>query len=94
MEMILLLAAMAIVVAFNARATVIILRDSFSERRQKIAQLLLVWIIPVIGSIVVFAVHRPMEPPSRKYREAPDVGDDFALSGRHVKSVGEAIDGD
>lgn len=94
MEIVLALAALAIILGLNVKATISILRDTFSERTQKIAQLLIVWLVPIVGAIVVLAIHRPTEAPSRKYREAPDTGEDFALSGRHAKNVGEAIDGD
>jgi hypothetical protein len=70
----------------NAVATRTVVRDNLSERKQKVAQLILVWLIPYIGSLVVFAVHRPTEPPSRKYYEAANPGDDFGLSGRSLRS--------
>jgi len=46
----------------------------------------MVWLIPIIGAVLVFAVHRPTEAPSRKYRETPDPGDDSAFSGRGARS--------
>lgn len=78
----------------NLLATRAVLRDAFAERSQKLAQLLLVWLVPIIGAILVLAFHRRSESPSRKYREAPDPGDDYATSGRTVKIIREVADGD
>lgn len=64
------------VVAMSVRATFLVIRDDLSEPNQRKAQLLLVWLAPVIGALIVFAVHRKAEPPSRKYREDRDPYDD------------------
>ncbi len=74
----------------NWLATRLILRDELISRGQRIAQIFLVWLVPVIGAVVVFAVHRRPEEPSRKYREAPDPGDDFGFSGRGMRSTHHA----
>jgi len=65
-----------IILAMNARATILVVRDDLSESSQRTAQLLLVWLAPVIGALVVFAVHRKEEPPSRKYKEERNIDDD------------------
>src|SRR5688572_692427 len=88
------LAAIAIPLWLNVKATRLVVRDVLSGRRQKVAQLLLVWLVPVVGAVVVLAVHRSPEPPSRQYREPVDPGDDFALSGRSVKKIREVLDAD
>ena len=92
MGIFLALTAVLIPLLLNAIATWIIVRDVLSDRRQKIAQLLLVWIIPFIGAITVLAVHRRTEP--RPYREAAEPGDDFAYSGRMTKGIKDILDGD
>lgn len=94
MEIALALAILAVPLWFNFRATQMVARDALSAPGQKIAQLLLVWLVPVIGALVVLAVHRRPEPPSRQYREPPDPGDDFAASGRAAKKLREAVDDD
>jgi hypothetical protein len=58
-----------------------------AERGQRIAQLAVIWMIPVIGALVVFAVHRRPEAPSGKYRESLDPGDDFGSSGKRRSSL-------
>ena len=84
----------AVVLAMNIKATLVVLRDDISEPDQRIAQLALVWLLPILGTIIVFAVHRPTEPPSRKYREETDYGDYDLLprSGNGGRSVEEADD--
>lgn len=94
MELTLILTAMAIVLWLSIKATVMIVRDTLLERWQKAAQLSLVWLLPLIGAVVVLAVNRPLEAPSRKYRERQDPGEDFTASSRSVKNITEAIDGD
>jgi hypothetical protein len=94
MELALALVAIAIPLWLNIKATRLVARDVLSERRQKVAQLLLVWLVPLVGAVVVLAVHRRAEPPSRQYRESRDPGDDFAFSGRTIKNTREVLDGD
>jgi hypothetical protein len=94
MDIALALAVIAIPLWLNVKATFLIARDAVSERRQKVAQLLLVWFIPAAGAVVVLAVHRPVEPASRLYRKPADPGDDFAHSGRAIKRIREVLDGD
>jgi hypothetical protein len=48
----LLLAILAVVVAFNAYASGVALRSRLSDRRQKGAQLLLIWLVPVLGAFL------------------------------------------
>ncbi|MDP1954598.1 MAG: hypothetical protein Q8M51_00565 [Polaromonas sp.] len=73
-------------IAANWVATRLVLRDEAISRKQRVAQVFLVWLLPIIGAVLVFAVHRRTEAPSRKYREAPDPGDDFGLSGRGART--------
>lgn len=94
MEIALTLALLAILIGLNVKATIAIWSDTFSEPRQKTLQLALVWLLPLIGAIVVLAVHRPPEKPTRQYNESPDAGEDFGISGGAVKRAVDAIDGD
>jgi hypothetical protein len=86
--------AICAVLALNLRATFAIAWDTLSERSQKFWQLLLVWLLPLLGAIIALAAHRRIEEPSRKYRQPLDAGDDFAFSGRGQKALSEAVDGD
>ncbi|GGY02844.1 hypothetical protein GJV26_00280 [Massilia dura] len=75
-------------------ASILVIVDELSSPLQKIAQLALVWGIPVLGSLIVFGLHRKPEKPSGKYRQDLDAGDDFAMSGAGVRRTQEALDGD
>jgi hypothetical protein len=94
MEIAFVLLAVAVPLWLNVIATRAVLSDDLSERGQKFWQLLLVWLIPLIGSLIVLAVHRPEEAPARRYRDRPDPGDDSGMSGRSARGVSEAVDGD
>ena len=94
MEIVLVLAVVAVPLWLNVRATRRIVCDALSERTKKAAQLLLVWLVPLLGAVLVLAVHRPAEAASRKYRRRPDPGDDFGVSGRASKAVKEVLEQD
>lgn len=92
MELAAALTLLVALLALDVVATWKLVRDDLSSRRQKLAQLLLVWGVPLIGALVVLAVHRRAEPPSRQYREALDPGDDFGASARQVRALRKALD--
>jgi hypothetical protein len=94
MELVFLGLILFALLGLNAKATLLVARDSLSSSPQKFWQLVLVWLVPIVGAIVTLAVHRPVEEPSRQYRKPLDAGDDFAMSGRAQKNIVEAIDGD
>jgi hypothetical protein len=94
LETLLVIAALSVPLAFNLGATRCIVADDLSSRSQRYSQLALVWLLPVLGAVVVLAVHRKAESPSGKYRTQPAPGDDFALSGKSVNATKGALDGD
>jgi hypothetical protein len=49
-------AAVGLVVILNLVATVMLARSDFESRFQKVAQMILIWAIPFVGSILVLAV--------------------------------------
>ena len=56
----------------NIKATKAALRDDLSDRNQRLMQLALVWLLPVIGAVIALAINRRAEKASRKYRDAPE----------------------
>lgn len=72
-------------------ATLAVIRDPFSERGQRLAQLALVWFVPAIGALIVLAIHRNVEKPSGQYRSGVDAGDDFAESGKELRQTLDAV---
>ena len=93
-EFIFVLVLGAAILAMNSWATLLIWRDVFSERRQRVVQLLMVWLLPILGSLIVFAVHRSAEKPSRKYQEPPDPGDDFGFPKHSARHRVDDVDSD
>ncbi|MDM5180129.1 hypothetical protein PO883_23375 [Massilia sp. DJPM01] len=75
-------------------ATSVVIRDPYSERGQKVAQLVLAWFVPAIGALIVLAMHRKPEKPSRQYRNGADAGDDFAESGRGLRTTLDTLGDD
>jgi hypothetical protein len=91
-EIMLFAVLITIVIGMNVKATFMVMRDTLSEPSQRLMQLGLVWLLPVLGAIIVFAVHRPTEKHPGRYREPPDPGDDFGFprhSGRRSGNDGD-----
>lgn len=90
-----LLLILALIVSMNVAATVAACRDEYAEGRQKALQIMIVWIVPLVGALVVLAVHRKPEQPSGTYRRADDgIGDDFGSQRPFGKSIVDVLDGD
>ena len=87
MEATLAIAALLILVIANGFATRLALRDRYAERHQKIFQCLAIWLVPVVGEILVFGMHRNPEKSTGRYPESPSPVDDFADG----KRVGRGI---
>lgn len=94
MEVLLALVALVVPLWLNVKATLAVRRDSLSDPSQKRAQLLLVWLLPLIGAVIVLAVHRPKEKHSGRYPSDEELLDGHLPEGRAMRRVGEAIDGD
>ena len=78
-ELVFVLVLVVAVLWMNIKATLLVIRDSLSDPKQRLMQLLMVWLLPILGAIIVLSVHRPTEKHPGKYREPPDVGDDFGF---------------
>lgn len=86
---------LGVLALLNIAATVVVMRDDYSERKQKVLQTIVVWLVPLLGALVVLAVHRKPEKPSGAYRvDGSGVIDDFAFVRPIAKSIGDVIDGD
>lgn len=75
-------------------ATWAVMRDPYAERGLQIAQLALVWVVPLIGALIVLAIHREVEKPSGLSRNDVDAGDDFAGSGSGLRQTLDAVGDD
>ncbi len=92
MEIAFVIVLIAMLLIANAFATWRVKRDEFAEPWQRIAQLIAIWLVPVIGAIIVFAIHRRSEEPSRQYRKIPDPGDDYGPAWRSPSSTSARLD--
>jgi len=94
MDLFIVSMALAVPLALNVWATRLVVRDDLSERGQKVFQLLLVWLLPVIGAVIVLGVHRKHEKSPLGYREPPNPGEDIGSSSRGIGKMREVLDGD
>jgi hypothetical protein len=94
MDIALLIVVVVLPLWLTIRATLLVLRDSLSEKSQRIAQLLLVWLVPLIGAIVVLGVHRREEKLPGVYPGEKDAEHDWPPAGGSLRRVSEAVDGD
>lgn len=79
----------------NAWATQAVLRDALSSREQRIAQIVFVWLVPLIGALLTLYLKRAeLEPPTGRYREEPDPGDDFSHSRPRTRRNNETSESD
>jgi hypothetical protein len=78
-QIVLISLAILFILLLQVKASIFVLRDELSEPIQRAVQFLLIWLLPIIGAIIVLAVHRPPEKASGKYREQPDPGDDYGF---------------
>jgi len=94
MEIVLTIVAVAIPLWLNVWATRMILQDALSERPQKIAQILLVWLLPLLGAIVALAVHRKEEKGPGVYPTQKDLNNDLPPLTGSLRSMKEVFDDD
>ena len=93
LEFLFVLIFVVIVLWMDVKATLLVIRDSLSDPKQRLMQLLVVWLLPILGAIIVFSVHRPTEKHPGYYKEPPDPGDDFDFS-RHGGRGRDSVDDD
>ena len=91
-EVVLAFVSLAVLGIVNVLATSLIVRDRFAETRHKVFQVAAVWLVPVVGAVVAFGIHRKPEKGSGKYPEDPDPGNsiqDSRLVGRGLRSAAD-----
>jgi membrane-anchored protein YejM (alkaline phosphatase superfamily) len=87
METVLAIAVVAVWLVVNAWATWVAFRDPYSEKHQKVFQLVAIWLVPVLGASFIFAFHRKPEPPTGTYQQSLDPPSDDMTTARHVGRV-------
>jgi hypothetical protein len=90
-----LLVVIAVAVLWlNIKATISVFTDDLSEPIQRWLQLLIAWVLPLAGAIIVLAVHRSGEEPSRQYRKEQGEVDDLEDFDTGVTGVEDATSTD
>lgn len=83
--------ALCLILAFlvlNAWATRAVMLDAFSSSKQRLAQVLFVWCVPVVGAFLVLYMNREeADKLTGKYREEPDSSDDSELLHRNYSRI-------
>jgi hypothetical protein len=92
MDVAIALSVLALLVVANGVATRVVVRDPYTEWYQKVFQLLAVWLVPVFGAILVFALHRKPERATGQYRESRDPLDEHTTSQYVGRSIGTRVD--
>ena len=91
----LLAIVLAFLIVLNAWVTWRVIRDDLSTGTQRCAQVLLVWIVPFFGALLVLHLQRQYpERSSGRYRDALDAGGDVAGSPNSYGRVSRGLDGD
>jgi hypothetical protein len=88
MELILFV-LIVVLIAANVIASRLVLRDDLLERRQRVLQFAVVWLVPILGAAGIFAIHRSHEQVPSKFRDPPDPGDEWRdpVRSRHSHEV-------
>lgn len=89
----LIIAITLLLLGLNVFATLLIRRDEFSEKSQRIAQLLFVWLVPLIGAIAIWGMFRSEERSPGTYRDVPEPDDDLDPPESPLHSLSDASDG-
>lgn len=89
----LIVAIALVLLCLNVFATFLIQRDEYSEKSQRIAQLLFVWLLPVIGAIAIWGMYRSQETSPGTYRDIPEPDDDLDPPEFPLQSLNDAPDG-
>ena len=83
---------LATIVGLDLMATRAILRDDLSERSQRLAQIALVWLFPLLGALLVLALYREPKKPSGCYPESDRHIDDSLESRTPFKGILDVFD--
>ena len=88
-----LAAVLAALFVLNAWVTWRACRDGLSTVTQRLAHVILIWVLPFAGALLVLHLqrHHP-ERASGRYRDAVDAGEEFSGHGNGFRRSSHAID--
>ena len=73
-----------VVVVLNSIATFIVLRTYFVVKNRRLYQLLLIWLVPVLGALLIIFIDREEYFAQKKHRQ---VGNHSELSDTYAASI-------
>ena len=83
----------ALLVVLNLWVSWRVRRDELSSGGQKLIQLLIVWLVPIVGALLALHVQRRHgDDASGEYPGSRDLGDDFGLLDRSNRSLRHVSD--
>lgn len=72
-----------------------VIKDDLSSPSQRVAQFLLIWMLPFLGALLVLRLQRRQPGAhSGHYREAPNPGEDYGASGMSHRKTQQVLEGD
>jgi hypothetical protein len=94
MEVFLLIGLVALI-ALNVYASRQCFQDTFSTRKQRLSQIIFIWVLPFVGAVLALRLLRnEPEQSTGKFREETIMGDEFSASGKlnsqgYISSLGD-----
>lgn len=82
----------AVWLALSLWASRRVLADPATAPGQRRLQMLVVWLLPVVGALLTLHLTRRDLEPGRGYVEPPDAGDDFGYSSRENRQFRDTLD--
>lgn len=69
------------------------INDYLATRAQRVAHILLIWGLPVLGALLVLHMQRQHpERHSGRYRDVPEPGEDFGVSGKGYRRTQQGLE--
>ena len=85
-------ALLCAIVLLSAWVTWRIIRDNLLSRGQRVAQVIFVWVLPILGPLLVLHLQRQhLATGSGRYSSEPDM-EDFGESGRPVRQLNKVLE--
>ena len=81
------------IVLLSAWVTRRIIRDDLLSHGQRVAQVMFVWVLPILGPLLVLHLQRQhLATGAGRYSSEPDM-EDFGESGRSVRQLNKVLEG-
>ena len=90
-----LIAVVIGLIALNVFVTYRVIRDDLAEPIHRVTHILLVWLVPVVGALIVLHLQRKsLESASGRYHEPAELRDDVGGPRYQGSRLHDSVDGD